>query len=136
MITTCWLMLKGVSRKGLATVVILDLAFLFTNYIVLFIDFKIVQETFGENAIDVIEKISLFLGLILNQGDSDLYSVFALNIVIFYFSVESYRLANLLVEERFKNIKAFENEEDDERDSISQYENTVIDSEMRDFEFA
>ena len=43
MITTCWLMLKGVNKKGLAIIVFLDLAFLFINYIVLFSNYNIIQ---------------------------------------------------------------------------------------------
>lgn len=70
------------------------------NYLVLFIKYESIQNFFGANVIDVIKEISLFLGLDLSQQFS-LSGVFALNIVIFYFAVESYALCKIIEEDRF-----------------------------------
>lgn len=66
MIATCWAIIKGVSRKVLAIIVILDLSFLSVNYLVLFMDYDVVSNFLGEGVVDVVTKISLFLGLILD----------------------------------------------------------------------
>ena len=65
------------------------------NYVALFIDYEIIKNILGENATNVIYKISLLLGFKMNSIYNLTY-IFALNIVIFYFSVESYRLCKII----------------------------------------
>ena len=54
MIATCYAMMRGVNRKVLAVIVFLDLAFLLINYIVLFFNYQVVINFFGESVVDFI----------------------------------------------------------------------------------
>ena len=57
-------------------------------------------------------KIALFCGFILDPS-IELHTVFALNVVIYYFSVESYRLCQLLIEKKISKKNKLESENDD-----------------------
>lgn len=97
---TCWGLLTGFTKSILGLIVFIDLGFMLANYIALFIDYEIIVIAFGETAIGIIYKFSLLLGFKMDTSVG-LTAVFALNIVIFYFSVECYRLCKLLEERRF-----------------------------------
>lgn len=77
----------------------MDLSNIILNYFVLFTDYEIVRHMLGESFMNFILQFSLFLGL-LTSKNAGLASTFALNVVIFYFAVESYGLKKILEEDR------------------------------------
>lgn len=99
-IVACYGILRGFNRLSLALIVFLDLSFLLINYCFLFITYPPVQNLIGTKATNVLNQIALFLGCQMRYN-YNLTSVFALYIVIFYFSVECYRLSGILLENRF-----------------------------------
>jgi hypothetical protein len=66
--------------------VFLDLAYLIINYLILFVEYAVVENFLGEEVTQDIKKVGLFLGLELGSTEN-LFTIFGLNIVIFYFSV-------------------------------------------------
>lgn len=87
--------MNGFNKPMLAVIVFMDLAEIIINYLVLFTTYEVAQDFIGEGGVDAIDKISLFLGLLIKRN-TNLTGVFAFNIVIFYFGVESYALKKIL----------------------------------------
>lgn len=92
---TCLGLMTKFNKIILSFIVFMDLSNIIINYFVLFTEYQVVKDMLGTNVYDVVLKISTFLGL-LTKRNSGLASTFALNIVIFYFAVESYALKKIL----------------------------------------
>lgn len=92
--------MNGFNKAMLAFIVFMDLTNIIINYLVLFTTYEVSRNFIGDTGEDIINKISLFLGLIV-KTNTNLTGIFALNIVIFYFAVESYGLKKILEEDRF-----------------------------------
>jgi hypothetical protein len=92
---TCVGLLSSFSKKLLGSVLVLNLLFLFLNYLVLLInEYSAISDAIGKAFIGHINDISLFIGFSLAK---DSYaSLFLLNIVIFYFCVICYSLSSIL----------------------------------------
>lgn len=78
----------------------MDLSNIIVNYFVLFTQYEVVTGFLGQSLTNFILQLSSFLGLLTAQNNN-LSSIFAYNIVIFYFAVESYALKKILDEDRF-----------------------------------
>lgn len=99
-ILTCLGLLASFSKKLLAGILFLNLAFLFLNYLILLInEYPAVGEAIGTDFIAQINKISLLIGFSLAK--ESYASLFVLNIVIFYFCVICYGLSNILEAREF-----------------------------------
>lgn len=100
LIATCFGLLKGFNKIILAFIVFMDLSNIIVNYFVLFTQYEVVTGFLGQSLTNFILQLSSFLGLLTAQNNN-LSSIFAYNIVIFYFAVESYALKKILDEDRF-----------------------------------
>jgi hypothetical protein len=78
-------LLQKYTKSLLISIVLLDLLFIFLNYINRFVFYDQVIQLIGQNATEIIKKVALFLGFSMDFTD-DLKTVLALNVVIFYFS--------------------------------------------------
>ena len=106
---TCYGLLRGFNKKILAFIVFMDLSFLLVNYIFLLVTYPVVQKILGEAFVTFISHLALFLGFFTSTVN-DVWTIFYLNIIIFYFSVESYTLEGFLTEDRFDEEGAIRRE--------------------------
>lgn len=103
-VLTCIGLLSSFSKKLLGTILVLNLLFLFLNYLVLLInEYSSISDAIGQAFIDQINNISLFIGFSLAKDSYT--SLFVLNIVIFYFCVICYALSNILETREFDDLQ-------------------------------
>lgn len=96
-ILTCFGLLTSFDKKLLGIILILNLTYLFVNYLTLLItnpEYSVFANSIGPDGIDYIKKVGLFIGLYLNS--SSYASYFVLNVIIYYFCVICYGLSNIL----------------------------------------
>ncbi len=101
-ILTCIGLLRKFNTKILVLIIIIDLLFIFATYVFRFLNYAAIYDILGYGLTDVLKKIALFCGFNLDPDES-LYEIIALNVVIIYFAVESYRLCNKLNEDMVEN---------------------------------
>lgn len=100
-IATCYGLLRGFNRYILGFIVFVNLVNIILNYLVLFLTYDVVNKLIGGDVFDVVKEISSFLNLI-TTSNYNLAGAFIINIVIFYFAVQSYALKKILEENRFR----------------------------------
>ena len=100
MILACYGLLQEYNKKILAVIVFLDLLYLLTNYVFLFLQYQTVKNLIGETFYNILYKLSLFIGFDTTSY-TNLWQVFIFHLVIFYFSVETYRLKDIINDNRF-----------------------------------
>jgi hypothetical protein len=96
-VLSCMALFRGFNRRLVSLILLLNLLFLFVNYLVLLLNnYQIVVDTIGQHTLDRINYIALLIGFNLDTGVSSYTRLFILNIVIFYFCVVCYKLAHAL----------------------------------------
>jgi hypothetical protein len=135
---TCVGLLSSFTKKLLGSILVLNLLFLFLNYLVLLINgYASISDAIGKAFIDQINDIALFIGFSLAKDSYT--SLFVLNIVIFYFCVICYALSSILETREFDELHlssssaSSRSSPDDHREFR---EPTVVDSEYDDNRFA
>lgn len=101
---TCIGLLASFTKKLLGSILVLNLLFLFLNYLVLLVnEYSAISQAIGQSFIDQINNVSLFIGFSLAK--ESYASLFVLNIVIFYFCVICYSLSSILDTREFDDLQ-------------------------------